>query len=109
MALDPNALKEALKEVDINLINQSYLENDNTPPEIDEALDRKIEARALGYANAIYNWILTATVTTNVTTSVSTLHPSGTINVAGTAAAQSNPIPVTGTGNGTGSGTGSLT
>ena len=108
MALDPNALKLALKEVDINLINQSYSANENAPPEIAEELERKIEARALGYANAIYNWILTATVNTNVTTNVTTLHPSGTINVAGSAAAQSNPLPVSGTGNGTGNGVGTL-
>ena len=109
MALDPNALKEALKQVDINLIRAAYLANPNVfPPEIDSDTLDAIDARALGYANAIYNWILTATVNTNVTTNVTTLHPSGTINVAGSAAAQSNPLPVSGTGNGTGNGVGTL-
>ena len=36
MALDPNALKEALKQVDINLIRAAYLANPNVfPPGID--------------------------------------------------------------------------
>ena len=108
MALDPNALKQALKQVDINMIRDAYLEKDVDPPEIDDETLSSIDTRAEGYANAIYSWILTATVNTNVTTNVTTLHPSGTINVAGSAAAQSNPLPVSGTGNGTGNGVGTL-
>ena len=108
MALDPNALKQALKQVDIDMIIDAYLEKDVDPPEIDDETLDSIDTRAEGYANAIYNWILTATVNTNVTTNVTTIHPSGTINVAGSAAAQSNPLPVSGTGNGTGNGVGTL-
>lgn len=108
MALDPNALKLALKQVDINLITQSYIDNEVDPPTIDEPMERKIDQRAEGYANAIYNWILTATVSTTVSTSVNTTHAPATINVAGSPAAQSNPLPVFGTGVGSGSGTGTL-
>lgn len=108
MALDPNALKLALKQVDINLITQSYIDNEVDPPTISQEVQDQIDERAEGYANAIYNWILTATVSTTVSTNVNTTHAPATINVAGSPAAQSNPLPVFGTGVGSGSGTGTL-
>ena len=108
MALNVDQLATALAQVDINLVNQAYIEKGVTPPTIDSATQASIEARAEGYAQAIYTWILTATVNTTVNTNLSTLHPSGTINVVGTAAAQTNPAPVVGGGTGSGTGVGTL-
>ena len=108
MALNVQALANALAQVDINLINQVYVEKQVVPPTIDSETRAQIDQRALGYAQAIHAWILTATVNTNVNTSVTTAHAPGTINVVGTAAAQSNPALVAGTGTGTGTGIGTL-
>lgn len=108
MALDPNALGVALAQVDIQLINQKYIERGVIPPVLDDLTLAAIQERAQGYATAIHAWILTATVNTNVTTTSTTTHAPGTINVAGTALAQSNPTPVVGTASGTGTGIGTL-
>lgn len=108
MALNVDQLAIALAQVDINLVNQAYIEKEVTPPTIDSATQASIKARAEGYAQAIYTWILTATVNTTVNTNLSTLHPSSTINVAGTAVAQTNPAPVVGSGTGSGTGVGGL-
>lgn len=108
MALNPAALGAALAQVDIQLLNQKYIERGVIPPVLDPLTQASIEARAQGYATAIHAWILTATVNTSVTTSSTTTHAPGTINVAGTAAAQSNPSPVVGTASGTGTGVGTL-
>ena len=108
MALNVEQLATALAQVDIELIEQAYAINGVTPPTIDSATQASIEARAEGYAQAIHTWILTATVNTTVNTNLSTLHPSSTINVAGTAAAQTNPAPVVGSGTGSGTGVGSI-
>lgn len=108
MALNVQALATALAQVDINQINKAYLEKGVVPPTVDPLTQASIQERALGYAQAIHTWILTATINTNVNTSVTTAHAPGTINVTGTAVAQTNPAPVAGTGTGTGTGIGTL-
>ena len=105
MALDVNVLANALATVDIELIQQTYAINGAT---LDPLTETNIRNRALKYATAIHTWILTATVTTTVNTNLNTLHPSGTINVTGTALAQTNPVPVVGGGTGSGTGVGSI-
>jgi|13_taG_2_1085334.scaffolds.fasta_scaffold00220_5 hypothetical protein len=108
MALNVQALATALAQVDINQINKAYSEKGVVPPTLDAETQSSIQEKSLGYAQAIHAWILTATINTNVNTSVTTAHAPGTINVVGTAAAQSNPVPVAGTGTGTGTGIGTL-
>ena len=105
MALDVNVLANALATVDIELIQQTYAINGAT---LDPLTETNIRQRAQLYAQAIHTWILTATVTTTVNTNLNTLHPSGTINVTGTALAQTNPAPVVGGGTGSGTGVGSI-
>ena len=107
MALDPNALGAALAQVDIQLINQKYIERCDTSTLEDSTLE-SIQERAQGYATAIHTWILTATVNTNVTTTSTTNHVPGAIAVTGTAVAQANPAPVVGTATGSGTGVGTL-
>ncbi len=108
MALDPNALGTALAQVDINIINEEYLAKGVVPPTIDPITLSAIERRSQLYAEAIYTWILTATVNTNVTTTSTTNHVPGAIAVTGTAVAQANPAPVVGTATGSGTGVGTL-
>lgn len=108
MALDPNALGAALAQVDINIINEGYLAKGAVPPTIDPITLSAIERRSQLYAEAIYTWILTATVNTNVTTTSTTNHVPGAIAVTGTAVAQANPAPVVGTATGSGTGVGTL-
>ena len=105
MALDVNVLANALATVDIELIQQAYVSNGAT---LDPFTEASIRDRALKYATAIHTWILTATVNTTVNTNLNTLHPSGTVNVTGTALAQTNPAPVVGGGTGSGTGVGSI-
>ena len=108
MALDVNVLANALATVDIELIQQAYASKGVVPATVDPLTEASIRARALKYATAIHTWILTATVTTTVNTNLNTLHPSGTINVEGTALAQTNLAPVVGGGTGSGTGVGSI-
>lgn len=108
MALDPNALGAALAQVDIQLINQKYIERGVIPPTLEDSTLESIQERAQGYATAIHTWILTATVNTNVTTTSTTNHVPGAIAVTGTAVAQANPAPVVGTATGSGTGVGTL-
>ena len=111
MALDVNVLRDLLAQADITVINRVYEKSaatgeeplTPTPSELEN-----INQRAQLYAQAIHTWILTATVNTTVNTNLSTLHPSGVINVAGTAVAQTNPAPVVGNGTGSGTGVGGL-
>lgn len=108
--LDPNSLATQLINIELSSMNTSYTSNGvTTPLVLDPATQQRIVDKCTSMANAIHQWILTAEVTTTVNTSVSTTHAPGTINVVGTAAAQSNVVAVVGTGTGSGSGTGRLT
>ena len=108
MALDPAQLATALAQVDINLINNKYFESGVIPPEIPQPVLNSINLRATEYAQAIHAWILTATVNTTVNTTSTTTNLTGTVNVTGTAVAQTNPAPSVGTATGTGTGVGTL-
>lgn len=108
MALVPEALATALIAVDETLILQSYTQN-GVPPVIDPLTRASIAQRAQGYAQAIHLWITTgAVVSSTVNTNLTTLHPPATVNVQGTAVAQSNTVPITGGGTGTGTGVGTI-
>ena len=98
MALDKNSLAAALTAIETEIVAESL-----APLEIDPVTQEKIERKCSQTADAIYTWLLTATV--NVTVNTTTTHVPFTINVTGTAAAQTNPAPVAGTGSGTGTGT----
>lgn len=98
MALDKNNLAAALTAIETQIVAESL-----APLEIDAVTQEKIERKCNLTADAIYTWLLTATV--NVTVSTTTTHAPLTINVAGTAAAQTNPAPVAGVGSGAGTGT----
>jgi len=111
MALNVQQLATALAQADITVINNIYARSATSgavPPVIEEDELEAINQRANLYAQAIYTWVLTATVNTNVNTNVTTTHAPGTINVTGTAVAQTNPAPIAGTGAGTGTGIGTL-
>jgi hypothetical protein len=108
MALNPAQLATALAQVDINLINSKYIESNVIPPGIPQPVLDSINLRATQYAQAIHTWILTATVNTTVNTSSTTVNAPGSVNVAGTAVAQTNPAPIVGTATGTGTGLGTL-
>jgi len=98
MALDKTALATALFSIEEQIVAESL-----APLQIDSITREKIQRKCDLTADAIYTWLLTATVNVNVSTTTS--HAPGTINVIGTAAAQSNVVPVVGTGTGTGTGT----
>lgn len=109
MALIAEALATALIAVDEAIIIDSYTRNGVVPPVIDPLTKASIAQRAQGYAQAIHLWLTTgAVVNTTVNTSLTTLHPPATINVQGTAVAQSNTVPVTGGGTGSGTGVGTI-
>ena len=111
MALNVDQLATALAQADITVINSVFAKSaaaGAVPPTLTDSELENINQRAQLYAQAIYTWILTATVNTTVNTNLSTLHPSGTINVTGTALAQTNPAPVVGGGTGSGTGVGSI-
>ena len=101
-------LVSALVAVERQIIIDAYARSGVTPANIDAFTESAIQQKAQGYADAILQWVTTATVTTTVSTTVNTTHAPATINVTGTALAQTNPAPVVGTGSGTGTGTGSL-
>jgi uncharacterized protein (UPF0371 family) len=101
MALDPLTLAASLKAADLSAIT-------STGNLVDPLTLSAIEARATAYASAIHLWILTATVNTAVTTGVTTTHAPATINVTGTAIAQTNPVAVVGVGVGEGAGVGTI-
>ena len=101
-------LVSALVEVERQTILDAYARSNISPAIIDPITEVVIQQKAQGYADAILQWVTTATVTTTVSTTVNTTHAPATINVTGTALAQTNPAPVVGTGTGTGTGTGSL-
>lgn len=98
MALDKTVLAGLLITAETQIVQESV-----APLPIDPKTQEKINRKCTLYADAIYTWLLTATVNTSVTT-VTTNAP-GTVAVAGTAAAQVNPLPVVGTGSGAGVGT----
>jgi hypothetical protein len=98
MALDKTALANALIAIETQIVEESL-----APLALDDTTREKIERKCNLTADAIYTWILTATV--NVSVNTTTLHPTGVIAVAGSAVAQTNPLPVAGTGTGSGTGT----
>lgn len=102
------SLVTALVNVEREIILESYARTGVTPATIDSFTESAITRKAEAYAEAMLNWITTAQVNTTVTTEVSTTHAPATINVTGTAVAQTNPAPVLGTGTGSGAGSGSL-
>lgn len=107
--LDPTSLATQLIDIEINAMNTSYTSDGvTTPIALDAETRARITEKCTSMANAIYQWVLTAEVTTTVNTTVSTTHAPGTINVAGTAVAQANVVPVVGAGTGSGTGTGRL-
>ena len=101
-------LVSALVAVERQIILDAYARSGVTPANIDAFTESAIQQKAQGYADAILQWVTTATVNTTVSTTVNTTHAPATINVTGSAVAQTNPAPVVGTGSGTGTGTGSL-
>lgn len=98
MALDKTVLALELIRIESEIVQESL---GDMP--MDDATRSRIESKCNQTADAIYNWLLTATVSVNVNTT--TTHAISSINVAGTAAAQTNPAPVFGTGSGSGTGT----
>jgi hypothetical protein len=101
-------LVQSLVSVERQIILDAYADAGVSPATIDASTEAAILRRAEAYADALLAWVTTAQVSTNVSTSVNTTHAPSTINVAGTAVAQTNPAPVFGTGTGTGTGTGYL-
>lgn len=101
-------LVSALVAVERQIIMDAYVRAGVTPTIIDPSTEAAIVQKAEGYAEAILHWVTTATVSTTVSTTVNTTHAPATINVTGTALAQTNLAPVVGTGSGNGTGTGSL-
>lgn len=102
MALNPNNLAISLQAIEEATIIEAYIAN-GVPPVIDPATKERIRRKCQDTANAIYAWVITATVTTPI--SVQTLHPIGAITTAGSPSAQSNVVPVIGSASGTGTGT----
>lgn len=101
-------LVSALIDIERQIILDSYSRSGVTPAEIDSDTEAAIVRRAQAYGDALLSWVTTAVVNTTVTTTVNTTHAPATINVAGSAVAQTNPAPVFGTGSGTGAGSGGL-
>jgi hypothetical protein len=101
MALNATNLAFALQAIEESVIVDAYIAN-GLPPTIDPATKERIRRKCQDTANAIYAWLLTATVTTPI--SVQTLHAPGSIQTTGTAVAQANPAPVVGTATGTATG-----
>jgi hypothetical protein len=107
--LDPTALASSFIQIELDSMNSSYTSDGQVIPlTLDAETQARITSKCTDMANAIHQWILNAEVNTTVSTSVSTTHAPGSINVVGTAAAQSNVAPVVGTGTGSGNGTGFL-
>lgn len=105
MALDPTQLANALYAIEESAIADTLaLMDPSAQAQVRASIRSKVDATA----QAIYAWVLTATVTTSVSATGTTTHLPNTINVAGTAVAQTNPLPVVGTSTSTGSGVGTL-
>lgn len=101
-------LVNSLVALERQIILDGYTRSGVTPAVIDDDTEAAILRRAQGYADAMLQWVITASINTTVNTNINTTHAPSTINVTGTAVAQTNPLPVLGTGTGTGTGTGSL-
>lgn len=98
MALDKTVLANALITIEKQIVEESL-----APLPLDAITAEKIERKCNLTADAIYSWLLTATV--NVSVNTTTTHITGAIQVQGTAVAQANIVPIVGTGSGTGTGT----
>lgn len=85
MALDKNKLLQSLIDAEtdgVDLTSEAY---------------QGVLLKCIAYADAIDDYIRSATVSVSVTTK----HLPGTINVAGPPAGATNPVPVIGSGEGT--------
>lgn len=105
--LDPNALYAALLAIEESSIIEGYA-SAGTPPVIDPNTRSRIDKKCRATADAIYAWILTATVNSSVTTTVTTTNAPGSIIVVGSPSTQLNAVPAFGTGAGTGTAVGTI-